>query len=249
MKINPSWREALSLLAILAIIGLITGLIIMTYRENLPSVQGPQSTVLGANAPYPATPDPEARQTAAALFTQNSQELNHNNMMISTNMCAFCVFPETIPPTGTFVDVYTLATGQKYYGINVKNAWFGQVFGMSIGVYAGSEPDDPSQGVINLSPDVINHIRTPGKDGAVLVASEFNNRLVLVAEDGTVFYFDMPARRFVSSLTEWVPTQTATPTSIPYPTPPPPTTEIPPPYSPPPTATFEPYEPYPTSGG
>jgi hypothetical protein len=246
---NSARREALTLLVILAIIGLITGLIITSYRGNVPSNQALESTVLGANAPYPVTPDPEARQTAAALFTQNSQELSYNNMMISTNMCAFCVLPGTIPPTGTFVDVYTLATGQKYYGINVKNAWFGQVFGMSIGVYAGAEPDDPSQGVINLSPDVINHIRTPGKDGAVLVASEFNNRLVLVAEDGTVFYFDIPARRFVSSLTEWVPTPTSTPTNTPLPTHPP--------YPPPPTRPYplptalphKPYEPYPTPEG
>jgi hypothetical protein len=249
VKTNSSWREVLILLAILAIIALITGLIITTYRGNVPSVQSPQSTVLGANAAYPATPDPEARQTAAALFTQNIQELNYNNMIISTNMCAFCVLPETIPPTGTFVDVYTLATGQKYYGINVTNSWFGLVNGESIGIIAGSEPDDPSQGVINFNPDAIIHIRTPGKDGAVLVASEFNNRLVLVAEDGTVFYFDIPARRFVSSLTEWVPTQTATPTSLPYPTPPPPNTEPPRPYPLPTTATFEPYVPYPTPGG
>ncbi len=220
MKINRSWREALSLLAILAMVGLITGLIIITYRENLPSVQSPQNTVLGANAPYPATPDPEARQTAAALFTQNSQELNHNNMMIATKGCDLCLLPGTIPPTGTFVDMYTLATGYKYYGINVKNAWYGQVFGISIGVIAGAEVDDPSQGVINFNPDVINHFQTPGKDGAVLVASEFNNRLVLVAEDGTVFYFDIPTRKFVSSLTEFVPTPTFTPTNTPAPPPP-----------------------------
>jgi hypothetical protein len=248
VKTKSAWREALTFVAILAIIGLITRLIITSYRENLPSVQGPQSTVLGANAPYPATPDPQAKQTAAALFTPIVLELNQNNMLLSTNMGAFSVLPETIPPTGTFVDMYTLADGDLY-GINVKNAWFGQVFGTSIGVYAGAEPDDPSQGVINFSPDVINHIRTPGKDGAVLVASEFNNRLVLVAEDGTVFYFDIPARRFVSSLTEWVPTLTATPTSLPYPTPPPPNTEPPRPYPLPTTATFEPYVPYPTPGG
>ncbi len=78
---------------------------------------------------------------------------------------------------------------------------------------------------------------------------EFNNRLVLVAEDGTVFYFDIPARRFVPSLTEWVPTPTSTPTNTPLPThppyPPPPTRSYPLPTAPP----HEPYEPYPTPEG
>ena len=40
-------------------------------------------------------------------------------------------------------------------------------------------------------------------------------RLILRAEDGTTFYFDVPGRCYVSSLTEPVPTATRRPTRTP----------------------------------
>jgi hypothetical protein len=61
---------------------------------------------------------------------------------------------------------------------------------------------------------------TPSKVGSVKIVDAQGERLVLRAEDGTTFYFDVPARRFVSSLTEVVPTATpapATPQAPAYP--------------------------------
>jgi hypothetical protein len=52
--------------------------------------------------------------------------------------------------------------------------------------------------------------------GGVRVIAEQNNRLILQAIDGEIFYFDVPARRFVNSLSEVVPTATLLPTRTPY---------------------------------
>jgi hypothetical protein len=253
VKTNSARREALSLLVILAIIGLITALIITTYRGNVPSGQDLESTVLGAQAAYPATPDPGARQTAAALFTQNVIEKTQSALIFQNGMYEKTVYLEgTSIPTGTDTGVFTLNTSNRYYFLDPKNSWYGIVDGLSARVDAGALPEDPRQGAIHLNMDLPNNsgimeqVLTPGKDGAVLVASEFNNRLVLVAEDGTVFYFDLPARSFVSSLTEWGPTSTSTSTNTPAP---PPTAYPPPPTRPYPLPTAPPYEPYPTPGG
>jgi hypothetical protein len=237
VKTNSAWREALTLLSILAIIGLITGLIIITYRGNLPSLQGPENTVLGANAAYPATPDPEARQTAAALFTQNVMEQTKSALFFQSDDYHKTAYLEGTPiPTGTDTDFIVLDTSRHYLHTDPRNTWFGMIHGHTVRVDAGASLEDPQQGVIYLMMDLINgtgimeQIMTPGKDGSVLIASELDNRLVLVAEDGTVFYFDLPALSFVSSLTEWVPTPTSTTTNTPAP---PPT-----PYPPPPTLPY-----------
>jgi hypothetical protein len=52
----------------------------------------------------------------------------------------------------------------------------------------------------------------------VRVVSEQNNRLTLVSTDGTTYYFDVPARRFVDSLNEVVPSATPPNTFTPFPT-------------------------------
>ncbi len=226
MNTNHAKRETLTLVVGLIIVGLVTGLIITTYRGSISSRQGVESTVLGAQAAYPATPNPEAKQTAAALFTQNVIEKTQSALIFQNGMYQKTVYMEGTPiPTGTDTGVFTLNTSERYYFLDPKNSWFGRVNGLAARVDAGTLPENPSQGAIHLNMDlpdgsgIMEQILTPGKDGAVLVASEFNNRLVLVAEDGTVFYFDLPARSFVSSLTEWVPTPTSTATNIPYPTP------------------------------
>ncbi len=59
------------------------------------------------------------------------------------------------------------------------------------------------------------------KGGPVRIVGAQGQRLILKTDIGTIFYFDLPSRRFVSSLTEIVPTATppATPTGRPYPGP------------------------------
>jgi hypothetical protein len=97
------------------------------------------------------------------------------------------------------------------------NAWGGYLDGFSVAVYAGSLPEDSEQGaivVVSSQPYRFfeEKVLTPTKHGAVRVVAEQNNRLILQAIDGELFYFDVPARRFVDSLTEVVPTATLIPT-------------------------------------
>jgi len=109
----------------------------------------------------------------------------------------------------------------KILGLDALNGWFGFVDGNKIVIYAGSLLDDPDQGVIailitlpyrNFSEKVL----TPAQRGGVRVVAEQNNRLTLQSADGETFYFDVPSRRFVASLTEVVPTATPPPTYTPY---------------------------------
>lgn len=61
-------------------------------------------------------------------------------------------------------------------------------------------------------------VLTPVQVGAVRIVDAVGERLILQAKDGTTFYFDVPARRFVSSLTEAVPSATLKPTRTATPT-------------------------------
>jgi hypothetical protein len=140
-------------------------------------------------------------------------------------------FPTYEPvPTGTREGTFIKIAGEKL-GMDAENGWSGWLDGSKVAVYAGSY-GDPSQGVLEVlisAPHGFDgRFLTPARHGAVRVIGEQHNRLILQTKDGTLFYFDLAARRYVSSMTEVA--LTATPASI-YP----PVT---------PSPTFHPY-PYP----
>jgi hypothetical protein len=127
--------------------------------------------------------------------------------------------------------MYTKPSGEKL-GLDAQNGWFGLLDGYQVDLTAGALIGDPNQGAVYLfvaipRSGVSELILTPTKHGGIRVVSEQNNRLMMISTDGTTYYFDVPARRFVDSLTEMVPTATLLPTitppSIPYPIPSPPT--------------------------
>lgn len=85
-------------------------------------------------------------------------------------------------------------------------------------MYAGSLFDNSNQGVIVVSVEGMKmggRYLTPAQSGMVKITSAFGYRLVLDAEDGTVYYFDVPAQAFVGSMDEIVPTLTPAPTYTP----------------------------------
>lgn len=107
-------------------------------------------------------------------------------------------------------------------GFNIKNGWRRDINGYPARVAAGALTSDPQQGIILASWDLpgaanAGVYETPNKVGAVQIVAEENYRLTLQAEDGTIFYFDVPAQRFVTSLTEVAPTVTPRPSSTPVP--------------------------------
>lgn len=113
------------------------------------------------------------------------------------------------------------------------NAWYENLVNKRLIVGTGALRDYPgelpgaSKGFVqvwfeNLEGDVLSvdgMYLTPTKAGLVTIVDAVGERLILKAESGMTFYFDIPSRRFVSSLTEVVPTITpiATPKSKPYP--------------------------------
>jgi hypothetical protein len=110
------------------------------------------------------------------------------------------------------------------------NRWHGIVNGVPTIVFAGSPTNDPEQGVVfimRMSGErksvSWSSYPTPVRSGPVRILSAEGYRLILSTEAGDILYFDVPGDRFVSSLTEVVPTITPQPTkpitilSTPYP--------------------------------
>jgi hypothetical protein len=132
-------------------------------------------------------------------------------------------YPDFFEPTGIYSDTGVQASGLKI-GMDAQNSWFGFVDGNAITVFGGALLDQPDQGAVHLftnfpTRSFDEQILTPTKHGGVRVVSVQNNRLTLVSTDGTTYYFDVPARRFVASLTEVVPSATPPPTYTPIPLP------------------------------
>lgn len=123
------------------------------------------------------------------------------------------------------------------WSLAVYNVWYEIPKGIQ--VFAGVT-DDPTQGAIAVltpytdifEPEVY---LTPLKAGMIQVTDAQGERLVLSSLDGgTIFYFDVPSRQFVDSLTAPnPPTVTPMPTFTPSPTLPlytPAASDTPPPY-------------------
>jgi len=104
----------------------------------------------------------------------------------------------------------------------ITNAWQELVNGYYILIFVGSLANDPDQGVLLLEselPGDSGGYLTPRKNGTVRIVRVKGLRLVLETPTNDIFYFDVPARRFVNSLDEIVPTATPLPAISATPTP------------------------------
>jgi hypothetical protein len=166
-----------------------------------------------------ATAYPMGTDSSGYLLTQKAVLMSTTTAIINT--------PYDTPillPTGTREGERVKFSGKKL-GLDTVNGWAGLLDGNQVSIYAGSLLDDPDQGAIvifitlpyrNFSEKVL----TPTKHGGVRILDEQNNRLILQAFDDQIFYFDIPARQFVSSITEVVLTATPPPTYTPHSSPP-----------------------------
>lgn len=166
-----------------------------------------------------ATAYPIGTDSNGYLMTQKAVFMSTSTAIINT--------PYDTPvllPTGTREGERVKFSGEKL-GLDALNGWAGLIDGNQVSIYAGALLDDPDQGAIvifitlpyrNFSEKIL----TPTKHGGVRILGEQNNRLILQAIDNNFFYFDVPARQFVSSLTEVVLTATPPPTYTPYLSPP-----------------------------
>jgi hypothetical protein len=163
--------------------------------------------------PVSATPVAPSTQTISYIITLKAIDF--------ATYCATTRTPTPIrpvPPTGIYEDARIKFSGEKLF-LATENLWQGFVGGYSVSIYVGALLDDPTQGAIVVYlrlpyRSYFERILTPEKHGSVRVVAETNNRLTLVAADGAIFYFDVPARRFVDTLTETVLTATPPATGV-----------------------------------
>lgn len=136
-------------------------------------------------------------------------------------------YPTSLPgETGIHEsDAYINAEMLKI-GVQVENLWGGELDGNKVNVFVGALASDSTQGVVYVI--YIYPYRTwkiqfiaNEKHGPLTITAEQNRRLELLAPDGTISYFDIPALTFVSSLTEVISTATPSPTYTPIILPPP----------------------------
>jgi hypothetical protein len=240
MKMGKPIQEMARLLLGLVIVAAITIAIITTLRgpgsgsttiasspnptslSNTPTVP-PQEPTTAVPYPYP-NPFEFLTSTAAVRQTAQGPLDTQYAIMLATYMVTTPspTPPRTFAPTGTREGERIQPSGEKM-GLDAQNAWIGILDGHPVSVFAGALSGDPDQGAIYIFVELPNtgvneQILTPTQHGGVRVVSEHNNRLTLVSTDGTTYYFDMPARRFVDSMAETVPSATPPNTFPPKPT-------------------------------
>jgi hypothetical protein len=217
-------------IAFLVILGLALVFAITTLRGTAPGILSPTQgvTVVITSS---VTPGPDETQTVAAIITFKTNE--------GATEAARTPIPytPTFLPTGVYEDEPVKHSGNML-GLDTQNGWSGFVDGYHFFIYAGALLSDSEQGAIVMvttmpSGTSIEQFVPSTEHGALRVVSEQNNRLTLIASDGTVFYFDLPTRQFVTSLTEVAPSVTPSPsvtpepTGLPYPPPTEPYTVVP----------------------
>lgn len=183
--------------------------------------------VVGTSNPYPAPS--EIVSTPNSTETESPVPLETIIARATTAIFEFTSSPYPTPlPGETGIhesDEYINAEMLKI-GVKVENLWGGEVDGNTVNVFVGALASDSTQGVVYVI--YIYPYRTwkmqflaSEKHGPLTVTSEQNKRLELLALDGNISYFDIPALTFVSSLNEVVSTATPPPTYTPIVLPPP----------------------------
>lgn len=166
---------------------------------------------------YPPTDDWGATETMSAILYATKEVLRGTADYRLTHP------PPTVTPIMGIRDTDLVFAQYRY-----ENVWSNYVNSDWVVVLAGAYSDNLAQGIIAVGWNEEIY-ETPIQAGSVHIVAENNYRLTLESTDGTFFYFDIPGRRFVESLTEIVPTITPI---TPSPTRPTPTPTITPTFNP-----------------
>ena len=180
--------------------------------------------------------DPETRESLEArlqmLYAEATREAIRIQQLTALPSTLTAMPPRTfVPPTFEF-------KGQRETGIiqypsvpfstsmyRITNAWQDLVNGEYVLVFVGTRASDPEQGVVIVMvdpPHLTGVYETPTRSGAISITDVAGLRLVIQSSStGEIYYFDVPAQKFVSSLDEVVPTATTIPTRTATITPPP----------------------------
>jgi len=249
-KKRNSYRDTVLFIVGLVSVGLFTIAVISTFVGNVPGnvqsteivIQASQVDEIAKSASVDTLAPLEQNEATATPSPSPPEETAASSPTVIPVTITPTAPDTPVPHTGTVeVDQYLIVSGKKA-NIDAQSGFAGMLGDVPVHIMTGSKGGDPSQGVVHLIVQfrlplkgVVEHVFTPTKHGAIRIVSEQNNRLTLVSTDGTMYYFDIPARQFVDSLTEVVPTATLLPTVTPFPTPPP---TVP---SPTPLPTVNPY--------
>lgn len=138
--------------------------------------------------------------------------------------------PKSLPSgTPAGVGVITINVGmppmpiRRMYSLD-SLAWVESFGNTDLIVYAGALNNDSTQGMVYVvRSDSIDfpagsEYLTSTKRGALRITGARSERLILLSNDGTEFYFDVPGRTFVNSLAQVVPTAVPLPTRTLVPT-------------------------------
>lgn len=232
MNAHPIHRKV-ALLGLLALIilGVTFAQLVSRFKEVFSAGDTP--------TPYPSDYPPE-KQTLEAEERQTYEALALTPFPTGT-IWYFPIVTETPIPNETPITFPVTPAGDgniiyrgadtaigRILGITVVNRWYEEASGRIFNVLAGARMLDETQGMVFVveslpEPDDTElsdggSYYTPIKVGPVRVVDAQGERLILQAEDGTTFYFDVRGQTFVSSLTEIVPTATFWPTPAPRPT-------------------------------
>jgi hypothetical protein len=217
----------------------------VTYTPIPPTLLTPSRidtpTLTSTNNPICPPDLPIPKQTACAVLFLGQEELPLTPVPITPDPSVTYKFfepPSTLSPA-ELTGLPSTPAGNGYLTDHHGESWaFWMRMFIGYGaawvkddpddyviVFPGVDIDDEEQGVITLNRPFLNAdwydqrwIDTPIKSGGVWIVDAVGDRLILESEGGTTFYFDVPSARFVSSLSEVVPSMTPAPTYTPAPT-------------------------------
>src|SRR5258706_5035960 len=184
------------------------------------------SVRMQTTTPYP-TDYPADKQTGEALQRQIQQEAEltpiPSGTVWSFPPATFTPGPTEPPPPSTpagvgfIIDPDREDSLSKLMTVTVVSSWYADIDGQYISVFAGSDYNDPSQGAIfvaingSLLPPESGKFLTPDRSGPVHIVGAQGERLILRSDQGKTYYFDVPGRRFTTSLTDSAPSVTPVP--------------------------------------
>jgi hypothetical protein len=186
-------------IAVLLVVAAVAGALAIA---NAPT---PNPPTLG---PVPTLSAPELTATQAVAATANANE----HALAVTLAAAMQVTPGSlamgISPVGT---VLAPDSAQDFAP---QNVWIGLLDSEWVSLYAGALRSDPQTGallLVTVLPDRVDQERfvVPLSNGALRISAQNVQRLTLVSASGAIYYFDVLARRFAGTLTEYAETATA----------------------------------------
>jgi hypothetical protein len=223
-NINPGKTKLWLLLLVIVVSAFIIWISVDTLsaRSNTKSYDSQELRELERELAQ--TTDPEARQLIEAKIAILQKLLDEQNLAVSTYVakpddpCEQRPDDPENPDAQRRIGIFEGPTPFRSTDIVLNNQWQEKINGFWVHVYAGSLFDNRDQGVIIVSVEGMKmggRYLTPSQSGMVKITSASGYRLILETEDGTVYYFDVPAQAFVESMDEIVPTLTPAPTYTP----------------------------------